>query len=62
MEPDHEVAIERVNNGFIVRPFSFPELGRGIMHQNTDIFVFETFDAMVEWLDTHFTKPEQKSE
>lgn len=55
MNKDNPIIIEKVANGFIVRPHgSFME-GRTIQFQE-DVFVFQTFTALVEWLEGHYTK------
>jgi hypothetical protein len=58
MNKDETVIIERVGNGFIVRPSSNYVGDRITLLEN--VFVFETFPALVMWLDNHYTKPEDK--
>jgi hypothetical protein len=58
MEKDETVLIERVANGYIVRPsFQFdPSRGPVMRNDREEVFAFETFDEMVKWLGSHFTK------
>jgi hypothetical protein len=59
MEIDGEVTIQRVANGYIVRPSHHFDPARGHMMSNDreDVFIFETFESLTTWLSYHFTQP-----
>lgn len=57
MSQDTTIEIRRVSNGYIVTPSWNPALRSETVAILDNTFVFETFEAMVSWLDLHFTKP-----
>lgn len=57
MNKDSEVSIQKVANGWIVRPYSFEP--KPYMVSNDEVYVFNSFVKMIEWLDIHFTKVEK---
>jgi hypothetical protein len=59
MNKDEPVTIEKVANGWIVRPSYHPGRGDYALDSKNEIFIFETFVSMITWLDEHFTKPEK---
>jgi hypothetical protein len=61
MKQDQSLILDRVANGFIVRPSHDFYRPNEYASVGTDVFVFETFPALVIWLDNHYTKPEDKS-
>lgn len=50
---DAPVIIERVANGYMVRPDHSPGYAIGM----SEIYVFQNFEGLEKWLDNHFTKP-----
>jgi len=60
MNIDDSVQIERVANGWIVRPAYNPARGPYMIDEQRVVFIFETFVSMITWLDEHFTKPEKQ--
>ncbi len=59
MQTDEEVVVERVANGWIVREWHpEPRVVTTISAYRDSTFIFETFESLTKWLDSHFTKPE----
>lgn len=53
MKTNDSVQIEKAANGWIVRPAS--NYARDNICMWTDCYVFQTFKAMADWLDKHFS-------
>lgn len=56
MHTDSPIIIERVANGFIVRPHYGYHGGDAAAMSKEDMFVFESFSALSKWLKEHFTE------
>lgn len=53
MDKDQTIEIQRVGNGYIVRP-GFNMSRGGESYLTSDQMVFETLDALSTWLTDHF--------
>ena len=63
MDPNSSIEIQRVGNGFIVRPgYDIVQRDRGIMYQTSDQMVFETLARLTDWLGLHFPESAHKWE
>lgn len=51
MLTDEEVKIQQVANGYIV----FPSRGPNTLYSDSEIFVFQSFRELNNWLAGHFT-------
>ena len=56
MTEAEEVKIQQVTNGYIV----FPSRGPNTLYSNSEIYVFQSFRELKDWLEGHFTHTNKK--